>query len=66
MSLRVTVCSEVKPLGVAVGKPSLNRALVACGRPEASRSTHGQGEVHVTVDGGPNRCRLKTARMTCG
>ena len=26
MSLRVIVCSEVKPIGEAVGKPSLNRA----------------------------------------
>ena len=26
----------------------------------------GQDEVRVTADGGPNRCRLKTARMRCG
>ena len=27
MSLRVVIRSEVKPIGVAVGKPSLNRAV---------------------------------------
>ena len=27
---------------------------------------HGQGEAGVTPGGGPNRCGLKTARMSCG
>jgi hypothetical protein len=34
--------------------------------PKPGRSTHGQGEARVTPSGGPNRCGLKTARMTCG
>ena len=66
MSLRVVIRSEVKPIGVAVGKPSLNRAkLVACVRPEASRSIYGQVEAAVRRCGGPNRFGLKTIRMTC-
>ena len=34
--------------------------------PKPGRSTHEQGEAGVTPSGGPNRCGLKTARMTCG
>ena len=40
--------------------------LVAGGRPEAERATHGQVEARVRPRGGPNRPRLKTGRMTCG
>ena len=32
--------------------------------PKPGRSTHEQGEAGVTPSGGPNRCGLKTARMT--
>ena len=39
---------------VAVGKPSLKRALVRGHRPEARRSTHGQVEAQVTLSGGLN------------
>ncbi len=67
MIQRVILCGKVKPLGVAVAKASLNRAnIVACNRPEASRSTHGQDEGKVTLTGGPNRCELQIARMSCG
>ena len=67
MIQRVTVCGKVKPLGVAVAKASLNRAtIVACSRPEASRSTHGQDEGEVTLTGGPNRWKLQIPRMSCG
>ncbi len=31
MGLRVTLCCEVKPIGEAVGKPSLNRAIELLG-----------------------------------
>ena len=41
-------------------------AIVRGGRPETERSIHGQGEAGVMPGGGPNRCRLKTARMSCG
>jgi hypothetical protein len=34
--------------------------------PKPGRSTHEQGEAEVTLSGGPNRCGLKTIRMTCG
>ncbi len=34
--------------------------------PKPKRSIHGQDEAGVTPGGGPNRCRLKTARMSCG
>src|SRR4029450_7450209 len=34
--------------------------------PKPGRSTHEQGEARVTPSGGPNRCGLKTARMTWG
>ena len=57
---------KVEPLGVAVGKPSLNRAIVAGCRPEARRSTHGQSEALVTLRGGSNPQRLKTLGMNCG
>jgi hypothetical protein len=40
--------------------------LVAGGRPETERATHGQVEARVRPRGGPNRPRLKTGRMTCG
>ena len=66
MSLRVALCGELKPRGVGVGKPSPNRALVAWCRPETGRSIHGQGEVEVTRDGGPNPLTLKSQGMTCG
>ena len=50
----------------AVAKASLNRAKVACYRPEAIRSTHVQVEGRVKPVGGPNRSLLKKARMRCG
>jgi hypothetical protein len=34
--------------------------------PKPTRSIHGQVEAGVTPGGGPNRCGLKTARMSCG
>jgi hypothetical protein len=34
--------------------------------PKPGRSTQEQGEAGVTPRGGPNRCGLKTARMTSG
>ena len=45
---------------------SNSRAKVTGCRPEARRSTHGQGEAWVTLRGGPNSPRLKTWGMTCG
>ena len=49
-------------------KRVLERGRVEClgVDPKPGRSTHEQGEAWVTPRGGPNRCGLKTARMTCG
>ena len=58
--------SKIKPLGVVVAKASLNRALVIGDRPEAGRSSHGQGEASGNWCGGPNHWRVKTSWMTCG
>ena len=56
MILRVTVTGKDKDLrSGSEAKASLNRAKVACGRPEARRSTHGQNEVTVIGYGGSNR-----------
>ena len=49
-----------------VGKPSLNRATVAGIRPETGRSIHGQVEVEVILNGGPNQLMLKNEWMNCG
>jgi hypothetical protein len=49
----------------AVAKASLNRAIQYVGAdPKPWRSTLEQVEAAVTGGGGPNRCGLKTARMT--
>ena len=67
MVRRVYVCSEVKLLrSGAVGKPSVNSAIVTCIRPETGWPTHEQVEVAVKRYGGPNRPPLKRWRMTCG
>ncbi len=67
MIRRVVVSGPVKTLRVeAIGKPSLNRALVASGRRETARSTHEQAEPRVIPRGGPNPSGLKTGGMTCG
>ena len=59
--------SEVKPFrGGAGGKPSVNSATVCGHRPETGCSSHEQVEVEVKFNGGPNRERFKTLRMTCG
>ena len=50
----------------AEAKASLNRAKVACRRPETEWSSHDQVEVGVKPDGGPNRPPLKRWRMNCG
>ena len=34
--------------------------------PKLKRSIHGQDEAGVIPGGGPNRCGLKTTRMSCG
>ena len=59
---------EVKGLrSEAEAKASLNRASEYMGAdPKPKRSIHGQVEAGVTPGGGPNRCGLKTARMSCG
>ena len=36
------------------------------GRPETRRATHGQGEVRLKSDGGPNQLMLQNHWMTCG
>ena len=63
-SYRLLQAYGVIPGGV--GKPSLNRALVAGGRRETRRPIHGQAEGWVIPSEGPNRCTLKCARMSCG
>ncbi len=50
----------------AVGKPSLNRALVAGDRPETERATPAQGEVPLTGHGGPNPSVLQNRGMRWG
>ena len=50
----------------AEGKPSLNRAKVACCRPETGCPIHVQVEVTVKGYGGPNLYLLKKVRMRCG
>ena len=50
----------------AEGKPSLNRAQVTCNRPETEWSIHGQDEVGVKSNGGPNSLSLKRHGMNCG
>ena len=50
----------------AEGKPSLKRAQVTCNRPETEWSIHGQDEVGVKSNGGPNWLSLKRHRMNCG
>ena len=60
MVRRVYVCSEVKNLRFeAVGKPSVNSAIVACIRPETGWPIHGQVEAEVKFRGGPNSLLLK-------
>ena len=66
MGQRLSVCSKLKPIGVGVGKPSVNSAnIVACIRPETRRSKHEQVEGEVTLTGGPNPQMLKNLGMTC-
>jgi hypothetical protein len=52
----------------AIGKPSgFNRAIQVVGlRPEARRSTHGQGELHRKMRGGPNPLVAQNHGMSCG
>ena len=50
----------------AVAKASLNRAKVSCCRPETRRPIHGQAEVSLIGNGGPNPRTLKSAGMNCG
>ena len=59
---------EVKVLWTgAEAKASLKWALEYVGvDPKPKRSIHGQVEAGVIPGGGPNRCGLKTARMSCG
>jgi hypothetical protein len=52
--------------GVGVGKPSPNRAIGSCNRPETSRSTPEQGESRRNAGGGPNHLVLKNHWMTWG
>ena len=67
MVRRVIVWSEVKGLrSGAAGKPSVNSTKVLCNRPETGWPIHGQVEVAVKGNGGPNRPPLKSWRMTCG
>ncbi len=66
MIRRVARQQQVKALRAgAVAKASLNWAIeLLAADPKPWRSTLGQVEAAVTGRGGPNRCRLKTARMT--
>ena len=59
---------EVKAFwAVAEAKASPKRAPKYMGvDPKPTRSIHGQVEAGVMPGGGPNRCGLKTARMSCG
>ena len=67
MGQRVNGTGEAKAdIAEAVGKPSLNRALVGVVRPEAAWATHGQGEPHRKVGGGPNGSELQVRPMTRG
>jgi hypothetical protein len=62
LSLAARLSRQVEPKRKRVRKG----VLVAGGRPEAVRSSHGQGEVRVTPDGGPNLLVLKNHWMSCG
>ena len=67
MVRRVIVWSKVKGLrSGAGGKPSVKSTKVLCNRPETGWPIHGQVEVAVKGNGGPNRPPLKSWRMTCG
>jgi hypothetical protein len=48
------------------GRATLKKVRFPGVDPKPGRSTHEQGEAWVTPSGGPHRCGLKTARMTCG
>ncbi len=66
MTRGVTRQQQVKALRAgAIAKASLNRATALLAvDPKPWRSTLEQVEAAVTGRGGPNRCGLKTARMT--
>jgi hypothetical protein len=70
MIRRVIATTEFNPdmgvSGVGVGKPSPNRAIGSCNRPETSRSTPEQGESRRNAGGGPNHLVLKNHWMTWG
>jgi hypothetical protein len=68
MTQRVTAHAQLKALRAGGrAKASLNRATRCVGvDPKPWRSTQEQVEAAVTGGGGPNRCGLKTARMTSG
>ena len=67
MSQRVDAYCKAKPCqGGAVGKPSVNSALVVFIRPEARWAYHEQDEPRRNAGGGPNDRAVQYSSMTCG
>ena len=66
MGQRLNISSKLNRIGEAQGNRVLIGRLVAGIRPETERSSHGQVEVGVKPNGGPNPPMLKNGGMNCG
>ena len=66
MGQRLNISSKLNRIGEAQGNRVLIGRLVAGIRPETERSSHGQVEVGVEPNGGPNPHMLKNGGMNCG